>query len=155
MSMSISLTRSNTARAFFTPPWTSHSANGSTRRRISRDIGGSSRSTCVTSRRRNGAPRLPMGTPEPHQNAARLHGKTALVTGASRGVGNGIARGLAGQGARVYITGRTGEDLRHIEPIGTPIQCDHRTDEEVDAAFDRISGESGGLDILVNNVWGG
>src|SRR5687768_1734617 len=84
-----------------------------------------------------------------------LQGKTALVTGASRGVGKGIARELAGQGARVYITGRTGEDLRHIEPIGTPIQCDHRTDEEVDAAFDRISGESGGLDILVNNVWGG
>src|SRR5688572_23279991 len=85
----------------------------------------------------------------------RLSDCIAVVTGASRGVGKGIARELAAQGAKVYITGRTPDDLRHIDGLGTAISCDHRIDRDVEAAFDRIVGEAGRIDLLVNNVWGG
>ena len=84
-----------------------------------------------------------------------LDGNVAIVTGASRGVGKGIARELAVRGAKVYVTGRSEQDLRHIEGRGTAICCDHGVDTEVDAAFRRILGETGRTDILVNNVWGG
>ncbi|MFZ0820572.1 MAG: SDR family NAD(P)-dependent oxidoreductase [Candidatus Acidiferrales bacterium] len=81
--------------------------------------------------------------------------RVALVTGASRGVGKGIANELAGAGATVYITGRTARDMRYIVNRGVAIQCDHRDDAQVEAVFRRINDERGRLDILVNNVWGG
>lgn len=84
-----------------------------------------------------------------------LKGKVALVTGASRGVGKGIALELIEAGATVYITGRSVGDMQYISGKGTAIQCDHRNDEQVQAAFRRIADEQGRLDILVNNVWGG
>jgi dehydrogenase/reductase SDR family protein 1 len=85
----------------------------------------------------------------------RLKGKVALVTGASRGVGKGIALELTEAGATVYITGRSVADMRYIEGKGAAIECDHRNDEQVQTAFRQITDEKGRLDILVNNVWGG
>src|SRR5919204_1340857 len=85
----------------------------------------------------------------------RLNGKVALVTGASRGVGKGIALELARAGAAVYITGRSVEDMQYIAGKGTAVVCDHRDDRQVESAFRRIAGERGRLDVLVNNVWGG
>src|SRR2546423_14829199 len=85
----------------------------------------------------------------------RLSGRVALVTGASRGVGKGIALELVDAGATVYITGRTVEDMRYLSGKGTAIECDHRDDEQVQSAFRQIANEQGRLDILVNNVWGG
>jgi len=82
-------------------------------------------------------------------------GRVALVTGASRGVGKGIALALAEAGATVYITGRSVQDMQFLSGHGIALECDHRSDEQVQAAFDRIARERGRLDILVNNVWGG
>src|SRR5882724_561390 len=84
-----------------------------------------------------------------------LSGKVALVTGATQGVGGGIARELARNGARVFVTGRSAGDGAGFEEGITGIRCDHRVDGEVDAAFERIAREADGIDILVNNVWGG
>ena len=101
-----------------------------------------------------------------------LLGKVALVTGASRGIGKGIALGLGEAGATVYITGRTieanqapvdlpGTIYQTAEEVGKlggqciAIQCDHRDDQQVEAVFGRIRAEQNRLDILVNNVWGG
>jgi dehydrogenase/reductase SDR family protein 1 len=85
-----------------------------------------------------------------------LSGKVAVVTGASRGVGKGVALGLAEAGAIVYATGRTVSDET---PSGgariNPVRCDHTDDSQVASVFHRIIGEHGRLDILVNNVWGG
>ncbi len=86
---------------------------------------------------------------------SNLNGRVALVTGASRGVGKGIALELLAAGARVYITGRTVADMNYLEGKGTALSCDHRDDAQVEAAFRRIADEHGRLDILVNNVWGG
>jgi len=84
-----------------------------------------------------------------------LNGLVALVTGASHGIGKGVAEELADSGATVYITGRTAEDMKYLDGKGTAIVCDHRDDKQVESAFDRIKKESNRLDILVNNVWGG
>lgn len=96
-----------------------------------------------------------------------LQGKIALVTGASRGIGKGIAIALAREGACVYVTGRTvnegdyylpgtvGETARLCGEVGgkgIAIACDHGDNDQVAAVFDRIKKESGGLDILVNNA---
>ncbi len=86
---------------------------------------------------------------------ATLRGKVAVVTGASRGIGKGVASELADHGARVYVTGRSEPDLRYLDGRGTALRCDHRVDDQVEAAFRRISEDAGGIDILVNNVWGG
>jgi dehydrogenase/reductase SDR family protein 1 len=85
---------------------------------------------------------------------SNLAGKAALVTGGSRGVGNGIALGLAESGATVYVTGRTVESAT-LAGRCIPVRCDHTNDEEVAAVFDRIAREQGQLDVLVNNAWGG
>jgi dehydrogenase/reductase SDR family protein 1 len=71
------------------------------------------------------------------------------------GVGRGIARALAEDGARVYVTGRSVQDGVPGEENITPIRCDHRNDLEVEAVFERVARETEGIDILVNNVWGG
>jgi dehydrogenase/reductase SDR family protein 1 len=78
---------------------------------------------------------------------------TALVTGASRGVGRGVAIGLAAGGFKVFATGRTIETADLPDTV-TRIRCDHLKDEETAAAFGRIAAE-GGLDLLVNSAWGG
>jgi NAD(P)-dependent dehydrogenase (short-subunit alcohol dehydrogenase family) len=103
---------------------------------------------------------------------ANLKGKVAVVTGASRGVGKGIALGLGEAGTTVYVTGRTIKDKSDVEKLGgtvfqtaeavtalggkgIAIPCDHRDDAQVEAAFKRIAEESKKIDILVNNAWGG
>src|SRR5436309_7480786 len=100
-----------------------------------------------------------------------LRGRVAVVTGASRGVGRGIALALGEAGAVVYVTGRS-EDGKTTEGLpgtiretaeavtqrggqGIAVRCDHTADAEVEALFARVSREKGRLDLLVNNVWGG
>ena len=83
-----------------------------------------------------------------------LHGRTALVTGASRGVGRGIALALASAGATVYASGRN-IDATHFPDTVIPYRCDHLIDVEVAKLFARIQDERARLDILVNNAWGG
>jgi NAD(P)-dependent dehydrogenase (short-subunit alcohol dehydrogenase family) len=73
----------------------------------------------------------------------------AVVTGASRGAGRGIATALLGAGWRVYLTGRTVTDTGDG---GIPVVVDHRDDAEVAALFDRVGDECGALDLLVNNA---
>src|SRR5215211_2003269 len=88
-------------------------------------------------------------------NMDGLKEKVALVTGASRGVGKGIALELIDAGATVYITGRSVEDMQYLSGKAAALECDHRDDEQVQSAFRRIADEQGRLDILANNVWGG
>ena len=102
----------------------------------------------------------------------KLDNKIALVTGASRGVGKGIALSLAEAGVLVYITGRTinegGSDSKLAGTISQTqaeiqakggqciaIQCDHYDDEQVRMVFEQIHKEHQQIDILVNNVWAG
>lgn len=84
-----------------------------------------------------------------------LDNKNALVTGATRGVGRGIALELARHGARVFVTGRSEPDHELVNAKTSFIHCDHRTDDQVESAFQQVEREAGGIDILVNNVWGG
>ena len=101
-----------------------------------------------------------------------LAGKIALVSGASRGIGKGIAIALAAGGVTVYITGRTETEFagsvqlsgsihstaQLIQSAGgtcIPLKCDHLVDAEVEAVFSLIKKDRGKLDVLVNNVWGG
>ena len=84
-----------------------------------------------------------------------LAGQVAVVTGASRGVGKGIAIELMESGAHVVVTGRSRDDLQYAASGGTVIVCDHSDDEQVEGAFGSIQRERGRIDILVNNVWGG
>jgi dehydrogenase/reductase SDR family protein 1 len=95
-----------------------------------------------------------------------LEGCIALVTGASRGIGKGIAVELGVAGATVYLTGRTvtpqpglpgtlGETVADIERLGgkaVALACDHSDDHAVRAVFDRIAKDQGRLDLLVNNA---
>jgi dehydrogenase/reductase SDR family member 1 len=84
-----------------------------------------------------------------------LNGKVAIVTGGTKGVGRGVARELARQGARVFVTGRSVPDHEPFDWPITAIRCDHRVDEDVNAAFARVAGESDAIDVLVNSAWGG
>ena len=77
--------------------------------------------------------------------------QTALVTGASRGVGRGAAIGLAECGFRVFGTGRTIATADLPDAI-TRVPCDHLSDDQTAAAFAHVAGE---LDVLVNSAWGG
>ena len=83
-----------------------------------------------------------------------MRGRVALVTGASRGVGRGVALALHEAGASVWATGRTiaSADL----PRGvTRVSCDHMSDSDTAAAFQKLAAAEGRLDVLVNNAWGG
>ena len=97
-----------------------------------------------------------------------LSGKVAVVTGASRGIGRGIALVLAEHGATVYVTGRTvtpgeyylpgtvGETATECDRrggSGIAVQVDHADDGQVAALFDRVQAEHGRLDLLVNNAF--
>jgi len=83
-----------------------------------------------------------------------LHEKVALVTGASRGVGRGVALGLADAGVRVFATGRTVADAG-LDASVTPLACDHTDDDAVADVFGQIHQTIGRLDILVNAAWAG
>jgi len=78
----------------------------------------------------------------------------ALVTGASRGVGRGIAAALADSGMLVFASGRTIAQASLPSSV-VRINCDHTNDDEVAQLFARIDAEWGRLDVLVNSVWGG
>jgi NAD(P)-dependent dehydrogenase (short-subunit alcohol dehydrogenase family) len=101
-----------------------------------------------------------------------LEGKVALVTGATRGAGRGTAVALGEAGATVYCTGRSTRERRSeynrpetIEETaelvdgaggtGIAVPVDHLEADEVRALVERIDAESGRLDVLVNDIWGG
>ncbi|GIK67355.1 MAG: short-chain dehydrogenase [Chloroflexota bacterium] len=106
-------------------------------------------------------------------NTSRLAGKVAVVAGATRGAGRGIALALGAAGATVYATGRSTRgqlsDMGRTETIddtadlitskggkGIAVRVDHTQAEQVKALFERVRAEQNGqLDILVNDVWGG
>src|ERR1700722_20124625 len=97
-----------------------------------------------------------------------LIGTVAVVTGASRGIGKGIALALGEAGATVYVTGRsdergtteglpgtvgdTADAVTQRGGHGVAVRCDHTADTEVQALFTRVQQEQGRLDLLVNNV---
>lgn len=92
-----------------------------------------------------------------------LRGRIAVLTGASRGVGRGIAEVLGECGATVYLTGRTpatletaAESVTERGGEGIAVRCDHRNDHEVERLFKRIEHDHRQLDILVSNAvgWG-
>ncbi|WP_182883559.1 SDR family oxidoreductase [Microbispora sp. H10949] len=101
-----------------------------------------------------------------------LEGKVVLVAGATRGAGRGIAVELGAAGATVYVTGRTTRERRSemnrpetIEETaelvtaaggrGIAVPVDHLDHDQVQALVKRIDAEQGGLDVLVNDIWGG
>ncbi|HJL14544.1 MAG TPA: SDR family NAD(P)-dependent oxidoreductase [Sandaracinaceae bacterium LLY-WYZ-13_1] len=87
----------------------------------------------------------------------------AVVTGASRGVGRGVALALGDAGYTVYVTGRTVEGERSVGATadevsrrggrGVAVRCDHADDVQVEALFARVRDEAGALDVLVNNAF--
>lgn len=109
--------------------------------------------------------------------------RVALVTGASRGAGRGIAIELGAAGATVYVTGRstrgapaqgyadivalsgmkqvpgsideTAQEVTRAGGRGIAVRCDHTSEDQVAALFRRIEREQGRVDLLVNNAWGG
>lgn len=112
-----------------------------------------------------------------------LAGRVAVVTGASRGAGRGIALELGAAGATVYVTGRstraepatqygrlqalaelpaipgtvddTADEVTRLGGRGIAARCDHTDEAQVRALFQRVQAEQGRLDLLVNNAWGG
>src|SRR3954451_21621051 len=101
-----------------------------------------------------------------------LHGKIAIVAGATRGAGRGIACMLGAAGATVYWTGRstrgrpatagrpetideTAELVTSAGGRGIAIRTDHADEGAVIALVERVMAESGRIDVLVNDIWGG
>ncbi|RIX75194.1 SDR family NAD(P)-dependent oxidoreductase [Acidovorax cavernicola] len=121
--------------------------------------------------------------PTPDAAHRPLAGRVAVVTGASRGAGRGIAQELGAAGATVYVTGRstrarpadtygqllalselaslpgtiddTADEVTRLGGRGIAAACDHTKEDEVAALFARVEREQGQLDLLVNNAWGG
>ncbi|MFI9326795.1 SDR family oxidoreductase [Kitasatospora sp. NPDC052868] len=104
--------------------------------------------------------------------AQPLKGRVALVAGATRGAGRGIAVQLGAAGATVYATGRSAggrrseygrpETLEETAALvtaagghGIAVRADHLVPAEVAAVAERVEAEQGGLDLLVNDIWGG
>lgn len=102
----------------------------------------------------------------------RLTNKVALITGASRGIGRGIALALGDAGATVYVTGRSVSGEATTENLpgtveetaemvtarggnGIAVRCDHTNNADIAALFERVDSEHGKLDLLVNSAWGG
>jgi len=102
----------------------------------------------------------------------RLTGKVAVVTGATRGGGLGVARVLGEEGATVYVTGRSvrgtptipeypgsvedaADEVTARGGTGIPVRCDHTDEQSVVALFERVQAEQHCLDVLVCNAWGG
>jgi NAD(P)-dependent dehydrogenase (short-subunit alcohol dehydrogenase family) len=104
---------------------------------------------------------------QPGGDAVTGNQRVALVTGASRSVGKGVALALGSDGWTVYVTGRgevgtggkldrTAAEITERGGHGIAVQCDHTDDDQVRALFTRISDEQGGrLDLLINNAWAG
>jgi NAD(P)-dependent dehydrogenase (short-subunit alcohol dehydrogenase family) len=112
-----------------------------------------------------------------------LSGRVAVVTGASRGAGRGIAVELGAAGATVYVSARstrdqpaagydkilslsglarvpgsieeTADEVTRHGGRGIAVRCDHTREDEVQALFARVQRDEGRLDLLVNNAWGG
>ena len=101
-----------------------------------------------------------------------LRDRVAVVAGATRGAGRGIARMLGAAGATVYCTGRSTrgrpatpgrkETIEETAAMvtahggrGVAVRADHTVEAEVESLFSRIRSEAGRLDILVNDIWGG
>ncbi|WP_373082952.1 SDR family NAD(P)-dependent oxidoreductase [Zhongshania sp.] len=99
---------------------------------------------------------------------AALTGRVAVVTGASRGIGKGIALALASEGAIVYVTGRsvtsadsplpgtvgeTAAECTKRGGKGIAVQVDHANDLQVAGLFEQVQREQGRLDVLVNNAF--
>jgi NAD(P)-dependent dehydrogenase (short-subunit alcohol dehydrogenase family) len=113
-----------------------------------------------------------METPNARDGSSTdLDGRVALVAGATRGAGRGIAVELGAAGATVYVTGRSSEahrsEMDRPETIeqtaalvdqagghGIAVRVDHLVSAEVQALVDRIDAEQGALHILVNDIWG-
>ena len=87
-------------------------------------------------------------------SSPNLREAVAIVTGASRGVGRGVATALAAAGATVYGTGRSIAKAQLDDSIHRAV-LDHTDDTAVAQLFQRVGAERGRLDILVNNAWGG
>ena len=119
-----------------------------------------------------------------NENTSRpLKDCVAVVTGASRGAGRGIAVELGAAGATVYVTGRstrerpantygqllalsemqavpgsiedTADEVTRMGGRGIAVKCDHTREDEVKALFAQVERDAGRLDLLVNNAWGG
>lgn len=93
-----------------------------------------------------------------------MNGKVAVVTGASRGIGKGIAIALGERGCEVFVTGRTsGSGESTIDTTaslvteaggrGRAVVCDHGDDTQIAALFERIRADAGRVDLLINNVY--
>ena len=120
---------------------------------------------------------------EENRTAHPLKGCVAVVTGASRGAGRGIAVELGAAGATVYVTGRstraqpaatygqlmalsdlaalpgsiddTADEVTRLGGRGIAVRCDHTSEQDVAALFARVERDAGRIDLLVNNAWGG
>ncbi len=92
-----------------------------------------------------------------------LRGTVSVVTGATRGVGKGVAKALADAGARVYVTGRSVSAQADLATrtradsldVVLPLRCDHTDDAQTEAALEFVIAREGRLDLLVNAAWGG
>jgi NAD(P)-dependent dehydrogenase (short-subunit alcohol dehydrogenase family) len=120
---------------------------------------------------------------EENRTARPLKDCVAVVTGASRGAGRGIAVELGAAGATVYVTGRstraqpaatygqlmalsdlaalpgsiddTADEVTRLGGRGIAVRCDHTSEQDVAALFARVERDAGRIDLLVNNAWGG